>query len=383
MKEVYLSAIAAVIALAAPPLVHGAAADAPRPAAAAPAKPGADDTALPAPVRISRWEDSGLKPHAAQEWASYGFKPQEAVDWMRASFAPVVARTWADKGFDPQEARLWLESARSTTTLMADLDRSDPSEWKREGFTPSDRLAWWEAGFTFEDALLLARSGMSPADAAWHGHEKLKELRAKNAAKEGAQAPGAPAPDPAAIWQLIKPYIKIAGLTALAFIAVLAGFVIRRRSQMRLRRSADRHKGPGVTPTMRREPGNAAPTSEAPASTAPESLPPESLPPGGDAPAAAAPDQAAQKRSSRPARRYALIRHAHPHCIHCKSTNVRTSRIQPHKFAGINFTEYFRCKHCGKHFAIVSHTPILLVAGAIILTLTALTVGFLYAVSGK
>ena len=59
------------------------------------------------------------------------------------------------------------------------------------------------------------------------------------------------------------------------------------------------------------------------------------------------------------------------------------SRIQPHKFAGINFTEYFRCKHCGKHFAIVSYTPILLVAGSIILTLTALTVGLLYAVSGK
>lgn len=378
MKEVHLSAIAAVIALAVPLQAHSAAADAPRPAAAAPTKPAADDTALPAPVRISRWEDSGLKPHTAQEWASYGFKPQEAVDWLRASFAPVVARTWADKGFDPQEARLWLESARSTTTLMAELDRSDPSEWKREGFTPSDRLAWWEAGFTFEDALLLARSGMSPADAAWHGHEKLKELRAKNAAKEGAQAAGTPAPDPAAIWQFIKPYLKVAGVTALAFIAVLAGFVIRRRSQMRLRRSADRHKGPGVNPSRRQEPGSTAPISEAPASTAPESLPP-----GGDATAAAAPDQAAQKRSSRPARRYALIRRAHPHCIHCKSTNVRTSRIQPHKFAGINFTEYFRCKHCGKHFAIVSYTPILLVAGVIILTLTALTVGFLYAVSGK
>ena len=378
--KVYLSAIAAVIALAAPPLAHSAAADAPRPAAAAPTKPGADDTALPAPVRISRWEDSGLKPHAAQEWANYGFKPQEAVDWLRASFAPVVARTWADKGFDPQEARLWLESARSTTTLMADLDRSDPSEWKREGFTPSDRLAWWEAGFTFEDALLLARSGMSPADAAWHGHEKLKELRAKNAAREGAQASNAPAPDPAAIWQLIKPYIKVAGLAALAFIAVLAGFLVRRRTQMRLRRSAERHKGPGAHQTGRREPEIAAPISEPPTGSAPETMPPGHA--AAD-PAAPVPDQAAQKRSSRPARRYALIRRAHPHCIHCKSTNVRTSRIQPHKFAGINFTEYFRCKHCGKHFAIVSYTPILLVAGVIILTLTALTVGFLYALSGK
>ena len=109
------------------------------------------------------------------------------------------------------------------------------------------------------------------------------------------------------------------------------------------------------------------------------------MPPGHDSSAntTSVPDQAAQKRSGRPARRYALIRSANPHCIHCKSTNVRTSRIQPHKFAGINFTEYFRCKHCGKHFAIVSYTPILLVAGCIILTLTALTVGLLYAVSGK
>lgn len=55
----------------------------------------------------------------------------------------------------------------------------------------------------------------------------------------------------------------------------------------------------------------------------------------------------------------------------------------PTNLPGINFTEYFRCKHCGKHFAIVSYTPILLVAGSIILTLTALTVGLLYAVSGK
>ncbi len=141
--KAHLPAIAVLIALALPTQAFSAAAENGRPAAAASAKPSADDTALTAPVRITRWEDSGLKPQAAQEWASYGFKPQEAVDWLGASFAPVVARTWADKGFDPQEARTWLDSARSTTTLMADLDRSDPSEWKREGFTPADRLAWW------------------------------------------------------------------------------------------------------------------------------------------------------------------------------------------------------------------------------------------------
>lgn len=376
----YLPAIAVLIALVSPIQAHSAAADNPRPAAAAPTKSGADDTALPAPARISRWEDSGLKPQAAQEWASYGFKPQEAIDWLQASFAPVVARTWADKGFDPQEARAWLESARRTTTLMADLDRSDPSEWKREGFTPADRLAWWEAGFPFEDALLLARSGMSPADAAWHGHEKLKELRARNAAKAEAQATQAATPDPTAIWQLISPYLKAAGLAALAFVAVLAGFLLRRRSQMHRKRLNDRHKGPGIHSPMRREPEAPAPISETPTDAAPESTPPDRAMP---APSASVPDQAAQKRSSRPARRYALIRRAAPFCIHCKSTNVRPSRIQPHKFFGVNFTEYFRCKHCGKHFAIVSYTPILLVAGAVILTLTALTVGFLYAVSGK
>ena len=378
--KAHLSAIAALIALASPMQAHSAADENARPAAAAATKPSADDTALPAPVRITRWEDSGLKPQAAQEWASYGFKPQEAIDWVRANFAPVVARTWADKGFDPQEARVWLDSARSTTTLMADLDRSDPSEWKREGFTPADRLAWWEAGFAFEDALLLARSGMSPADAAWHGHEKLKELRAKSATKAAPQATGAPSPDPAAIWQLITPHLQAAGLAALAFVAVLAGFLLRRRSQMRHKRSADRHKGPVARPAVRHEPGAATPISEAAADGAPESVLP-----GHDSPASttSVPDQAAQKQRGRPARRYALTRSATPYCIHCKSTNVRSSRIQPHKFLGINFTEYFRCKHCGKHFAIVSYTPILLVAGTIILTLTALTVGFLYAVSGK
>ena len=378
--KAHLPAIAVLIALASPIQALSAAADNGRPAAAAPAKPSVDDTALTTPVRISRWEDSGLKPQVAQEWASYGFKPQEAVDWLGASFAPVVARTWADKGFDPQEARLWLESARSTTTLMADLDRSDPSEWKREGFTPADRLAWWEAGFAFEDALQLARSGMSPAEAAWHGHEKLKELRAKSAAKTEAQPAAAPALNPEAIWEIIAPHVKAAGLAALAFCAVLAAYLLRRRSQMHRKRSADRHKGPGAHHPARQEPGVAAPISEAPASAAPESVPPSQ---DTAANTTSVPDQAAQKRSGRPARRYALIRSANPHCIHCKSTNVRTSRIQPHKFAGINFTEYFRCKHCGKHFAIVSYTPILLVAGSIILTLTALTVGLLYAVSGK
>ena len=377
--KAYLPALAALIALTSPIVAHGGTVNEP-PATLDATVPGTGATALPAPRQITRWEDSGMKPQEAQEWASYGFKPQEAVAWLGAHFAPVVARTWADKGFDPEEARLWLDSARATTTMMAELDHADPSEWKREGFTPADRLAWWEAGFGFEDALQLARSGMSPAEAAWHGHEKLKELRAKSAAKTEAQPAAAPALNPEAIWEIIAPHVKAAGLAALAFCAVLAAYLLRRRSQMHRKRSADRHKGPGAHHPARQEPGLTAPISEAPASAAPESMPP-----GHDSSAntTSVPDQPAQKRSGRPARRYALIRSAHPHCVHCKSTNVRTSRIQPHKFAGINFTEYFRCKHCGKHFAIVSYTPILLVAGSIILTLTALTVGLLYAVSGK
>ena len=100
-----------------------------------------------------------------------------------------------------------------------------------------------------------------------------------------------------------------------------------------------------------------------------------------DAPAASAP--ASQKRGERPARRYALVHHATPHCIHCKSTDVRSSRIRPHKFLWIDFTEYFRCRHCGKHFAIVSYTPILLVAGTVVMLLTLVTVGVLHALGGK
>ena len=60
--KAHLPAIAVLIALASPIQALSAAADNGRPAAAAPAKPSVDDTALTTPVRISRWEDSGLKP---------------------------------------------------------------------------------------------------------------------------------------------------------------------------------------------------------------------------------------------------------------------------------------------------------------------------------
>ena len=371
--KVYLPVLAALIALSSPLPCQGASADEPPGAADAPT-PGAGTATLPAPAQISRWEDSGMKPAEAQEWASYGFKPQEAVAWLGAHFAPVVARTWADKGFDPEEARLWLDSARATNTMMAELDHADPSEWKREGFTPADRLAWWEAGFAFEDALLLARSGMRPSEAAWHGHEKLKALRAQDAAKANAQATAAQAPDPSAVWQAIRPYLKTAGLSILAFVTVLLGFLLRRRSHMRGMRSADRHKGPGLTRPLRQEPGitpNDGTTAETPAAYPHQDQ---------DTPA---PEPAAQRRGGRPARRYTLIHQAAPHCIHCKSTDVRNSRIRPHKFLWIDFTEYFRCRHCGKHFAIVSYTPILLVAGTVVMLLTLVTVGVLHALTGK
>lgn len=371
--KAYLPALAALIALSAPLTSQGATANAPA-AVAAPPAPSAGNTAPPAPGEISRWEDSGMKPQEAQEWASYGFKPQEAVAWLGAHFAPVVARTWADKGFEPGEARLWLDSARSKTTMMSELDHADPSEWKREGFTPADRLAWWEAGFAFEDALLLARSGMRPAEAAWHGHEKLKALRAQESAKANAKAMASQTPDTHAVWQTIHPYLQPVGLSLLAFVAVLLGFLLRRRRQMQGKRSVDRHLGPGLARRRRREPrispddGTAAETPQAHAHPDDDPL---------------TPDPAAQQRSDRPARRYVLVHQTAPHCIHCKSLDVRSSRIRPHKFLWIDFTEYFRCRHCGKHFAIVSYTPILLVAGTVVMFLTLVTVGVVHALTGK
>ena len=33
------------------------------------------DTALPAPPKVTRWEDTGLKPAEAREWQEYKFTP--------------------------------------------------------------------------------------------------------------------------------------------------------------------------------------------------------------------------------------------------------------------------------------------------------------------
>mgnify|MGYP002148826160 CR=1 FL=1 len=60
----------------------------------------ASGTSLPAPPKVTRWEDTGMKPVEAREWQNYGFNPQEGMNWHSAGFEPVVARTWSDKGFD-------------------------------------------------------------------------------------------------------------------------------------------------------------------------------------------------------------------------------------------------------------------------------------------
>lgn len=310
------------------------------------------DKLLPPIQKVSRWEDTGMKPPEAREWQSYAFAPNEAMNWKGAGFSPVVARTWSDKGFDADEAREWLDSTKNNRTLMSELDHSDPAQWKREGLSPQDRLAWWEAGFAFDDAIILFRAGMTPADAAWHGQEKLRELKATagtGGETKGTSATVEPTTDTQQIqrtWEIIKPYV-ITG--AIAFIAFITGglvFFLFRRGQVN--RQLAKVK-------------NDAPDSEIPAT-----------------------GKAAAARGSaprRPARRLSLFTSSSPHCIHCKSTNVRQSRMHPHRFAGINFTDYFRCKHCGKHFAIVSYTPILAAGSAVVVLVTIFTSGFIYLVS--
>lgn len=328
----------------------------------------ASGTSLPPPPKVTRWEDTGMKPVEAREWQNYGFNPQEGMNWHSAGFEPVVARTWSDKGFDAEEARQWRDSARQSRSMMSEMDHSDPAAWKREGFSPADRLAWWEAGFVFDDAVLLARSGMSPVQAAWHGHEKLKEIRSGAAgqspsgsaamtappgAATGAAPGAAPAAsqslDPAAIWHVVGPFLKVGLVGLVAFISGGFAFFLYRRAQANSKLA-----------TIKSD----APDSE---------MPPESVPP------AKLGKKVLEKR--KPARAVKLFKSAAPHCVHCKSTNVRRSKMHPHKFAGINFTEYFRCKNCGRHFAIVSYTSILATGGAIVAALILVTASFIYVFS--
>ncbi len=318
----------------------------------------AGESALPTPPKISRWENTGMTPLEARDWQAYNLTPNEAANWKRAGFTPLVARTWSDKGFDPDEAREWLDSAKTSRSLMSELDQSDPSQWKREGFSPSDRLAWWEAGFVFDDAVLLARAGMSPADAAWNGHEKLKELKggvttepAKAAATTTTQQTPAQAPSLASVWGVVGPYVTFGLAIFVAFIAGGFAFFLFRRGQ--------------INRQLQKSDEDAGPDSEMPARVEPK------------------PTRAfgRDQTKNRPARRFAFTRTSTPHCIHCKSLDVRPSRMHPHRFAGINFTEYFRCRKCGRHFAIVSYTPILAAGGTVVLVLTFITAGFIYTLS--
>ena len=345
----------------------------PRPAPTAPAQKAAAsaEAATPSAPHVTRWEEAGMTPVEAREWKTYSFQPQEAMDWKAAGFAPLVARTWSDKGFDPDEARAWVESTRQNRTLMAELDQTDPAAWKREGFSPTDRLAWWEAGFVFEDAVLLSRAGMSPAEAAWHGQEKLKELKEKSPTNvAGAAAPpvtgspdSAPAagltlslPDPARLWALTWPYLKIAMASMVGMMVALIVFVyVRNRRLNRVHRSAL----------------EAAPDSE---------LPPSPQPPAAAAVAESEGVYTTKSKHRRPARKFTLTR-GQPTCVHCQSTHVRPSRMNPHRFLGVNFTEYYRCRNCGRHFALVTYTPILLIAGSILLAVTMVTASVIYGLS--
>lgn len=371
MKQIlpFLSAalLASGLAFAEPGTPSAAAAPAPKTvqkAAAAPAEAGA--TGIP---RITRWEEAGMTPAEAREWKTYAFQPQEAMDWKAANFAPLLARTWSDKGFDPDEARAWVESTRQNRTLMAELDQTDPAAWKREGFSPADRLAWWEAGFVFEDAVLLSRAGMSPAEAAWHGQEKLKELKEQRptnvasaaAAPATGAADSAPAPsihislpDAAHLWALTWPYLKIAMASMVGMIVALLAFVYVRNRRLNKRHLAEFEPAPDSEP-----PPNSAATAE---------------------PAAAEGASTAKTKHRRPARKFTLTR-GQPVCIHCKSPKVRPSRMNPHRFLGINFTEYYRCRNCGRHFALVTYAPILMIAGSIILALTMVTASLIYGLS--
>ncbi|MCE1184508.1 MAG: hypothetical protein LWW92_02720 [Rhodocyclales bacterium] len=328
----------------------------------------------PAPAPSSRWEDSGLAPAEAREWKSYDFKPDMAVRWKEAGFPPLLARTWSDKGFDPEEAKEWRESVKQTRTLMPQIDQSDASQWKREGFSPRDRLAWWAAGFAFEDAVLLARSGMSAEQAAWHGQDKLKELRSEAASKggkdekgetdhkgggEGASSTGAsdthasgfhmPALNLEGLLELLPPKLQQLALKAWPYLAphlksvaaVLLGLVgllvVLRRWRRRRQRAA--------ALTMAQAPlSHAAPLSDGPPLSVLSEPPPVKAP--------------MFKPVQRKAKRAKIF--GPESCTHCHSEMVRPSRIQPHRVMGITFICYYRCKSCGRHFSVANYTPFVL-----------------------
>lgn len=355
MKKI-LPSLTALALLMATPLAWPAV-DTPAPTATA----AVENDALPTPTKITRWEETGMKPVEAREWENYAFKPNDALAWKRAGFPPLLARTWSDKGFDPDEAAEWRDSTKNNRTLMADLDQSEPAQWKREGFTPRDRLAWWEAGFAFEDAVTLTRAGMGPADAAWHGHEKLKELRKND---PGAATVTEETPATESSWsvqdlknlaQNILPHLKTGLIIALGLVsAILAFYLVRLTRRSRHKATEDVEPDSTTPENDRKEPS----TSESP---------PASL--------------AALDEHRRPAQRTYFWTPTTPTCVHCQSTDVRISRIKPRRLAGIKLSEYFRCRSCGRHFSNVSYAPVAAAGIGLVLLLTLCTASFIHLLS--
>lgn len=357
MKKI-LPALTALALLTAAPLARPAEDDSPKPAAEA------QTDASATPRKITRWEDTGMKPAEAREWEGYSFKPHDAREWKNAGFAPVVARTWSDKGFDPDEAAEWRDSTKNNRTLMAELDQSDPAQWKREGFTPRDRLAWWEAGFAFEDAVTLTRAGMSPADAAWHGHEKLKELKGSaDVAKTDTSTSSASSSswtrdDLENLWQAIRPHLKTGLIIALVLVSAGLNVYL-----LRIRRS-------NATASKDNEPDSTTPDTDPELAPAPKKKVKKTA-----QPAVKIEDR------HRPARRTTFWTPTTPTCVHCNSTNVRISRINPRRIAGITFSEYFRCRNCGRHFSNVSYAPLVATGVGLVLVLTFSTAGLIHLMS--
>ena len=253
---------------------------------------------------------------------SYGFKPQEAVDWLGAKFAPVVPHL--GRQASTREACTWLDSAR-TTTLMADLDRSDPSEWKREGFTPP---TGWPGGrpAAFEDALLLARSGMRPPPPGTA--TKLKGCGP--GCRHGRGPGGHRRPHPEAVWGRSSPHVKAAGLAALAFCAVLAAISCAgaHKCAASARPTGTKARRPPSTPGSPGSP--AARSSFIPCQCRPRACPRARRP----AAPPRFPIRAAQKRSGPPGAMRPDPQRPPPLHPLQRAPMCARSRIQPHKFPG-------------------------------------------------
>lgn len=365
MKAI-LPTLTALALLTASPLARPAVESAAKPVLPATATnpaPGAESTPSSAPHKLTRWEDTGMKPTEAREWESYSFTPQDALAWKNAGFPALLARTWSDKGFDPDEAAEWRDTAKNNRTLMAELDQSDPAQWKREGFTPKDRLAWWEAGFAFDDAVILTRAGMTPADAAWHGHDKLKELKSQDdsaksdpAVQDDASSAGEPF-DLKKAWHIVSPHLKTGLIVALALVSCLLAIFLYRGRKGTAQAAPHTHIAPLDSEHA------PLPTQQAQARSAP---------------AHAHAHHDADHDAPKAARFTSSLWSSSLTCAHCQSTDVRPSRIRSRRIAGIRLNEYFRCRSCGRHFSTVRYTPLLAASLGMVLLLTIVTAGFIH-----